>query len=547
MDSNAALLVDIPLFSKLPPDMLAHLASVARDVEIAAGQVLFRDGDPGDTLYVLKTGRVEVLVDEQVVRSHGRGEAMGELALLSGGRRTATVRARRDSSMLALDRAEFDGLLSGQPEFALALIRELALRQPRADAPPPKTSAAVLALIGLHDDLAPLVALLADKVAAELTANGTLARMDAAEPGVDPAVHLDGLEARHDRVLLVSGSPQSEWTRFCLRQADQVLAVVDPARTAPTGEPLVTGCELVALSTIGLEKWLDMTSPRACHLIGGDTRSLDVARMVRRLTGRALGLVLSGGGARGLAHIGVIDVFRRAGLGIDRVGGTSMGAFISGLTAAGLDVDEMLAVCRREVGGGRVFKDYTWPRHSLIKAQRGNSMLDRVFGDMRIEQARCTMFCVSVDLISAQEVVHQRGSLARAVGLSMRLPGVAPPKWDDGRLHVDGGVLDNLPLGVMAEQREGPVIGVDVMRPFTVSGERGELPHIVDTIGRSMVLASWRAAASRRQLAHIVITPQLDGFGLFDFAHLDRIVEIGREAAHAVLPEVLSLLPRGGG
>ena len=74
MDSNAALLVDIPLFSKLPPDMLAHLASVARDVEIAAGQVLFRDGDPGDTLYVLKTGRVEVLVDEQVVRSHGRGE-----------------------------------------------------------------------------------------------------------------------------------------------------------------------------------------------------------------------------------------------------------------------------------------------------------------------------------------------------------------------------------------------------------------------------------------------------------------------------------------
>lgn len=544
LSNDPGLLADLPLFSGLPAELRRHLASVTRDHDVPAGDLLFRQGDPGDSLYVIKTGRLEVIVDGEVVRTLGRGEELGEFALLSGGLRTATVRARRDSSLLALARREFDALLAGQPAFALALIRELARRQPHAAAPGAPPLTAVLALVPLHPGLEAEVAELADGLARELATMGTLARLDPSADLADKGAQLDELEDLHERVLLVAGSPGDEWTGFCLRQADRVLAVVDPANARPE-EPAphpLAGCELLALSTRGLDRWLDAVAPRACHLVGRQHRSRDVALLARRLGGHALGLVLSGGGARGLAHIGVIDTLRRAGLSVDRVGGTSMGAFVGGLVAAGTDVDEMLVIARRELVAGHPFRDYTWPRHALLRARGARAMLSRVFGETLIQDLPCPMFCVSVDLVGAEEVVHRRGSLALAVGLSMRLPGILPPEWYGGHLHVDGGVLDNLPLGVMAEQAEGPVVGVDVMRPFPVSAARQELPRLVDTIGRSMVLASWRGAKARRQLADTIITPRLDGIGLVDFKRLDEIVDLGRQAAEEALPSVRAAL-----
>jgi predicted acylesterase/phospholipase RssA len=485
-----------------------------------------------------------MIVDGEVVRTLGRGEALGEFALLSGGLRTATVRARRDSSLLALGRREFDALLAGQPTFALALIRELARRQPRSAAPGARQHNAVLALVPLHEGLEPEVAELADGLARELATMGTLARLHPSEEPARRGARLDELEDLYDRVLLVAGSPEGEWTRFCLRQADQVLAVVEPETARPDAPtlPRLAGCELLALSTPGLDCWLDAVAPRACHLVGRQHRSRDVALLARRLGGHALGLVLSGGGARGLAHVGIIDTLRRAGLTVDRVGGTSMGAFVSGLVAAGTDVDEMLVIARRELVAGHPFSDYTWPRHALLRAHGARAMLNRVFGETLIQDLPCPMFCISVDLVGAEEVVHRRGPLAQAVGLSMRLPGILPPEWSGGHLHVDGGVLDNLPLGVMVEQGEGPVVGVDVMRPFPVSAAKQELPRLADTIGRSMVLASWREAKAHRQLADTVITPRLDGIGLKDFKRLDEIVDLGRQAAEEALPSVRAAL-----
>lgn len=548
--SDVTLLAGVPLFADLPPEQLSALARVGRQVEVRAGQLLFGQGEPGDTLYVVRSGRVEVVVDGDVVRSHGRGEAFGELALLSGGRRTATVRARRDTELLGIGRASFERVLRTEPAFALGMVGHLALRLRRGDVPaarPPRST--VLALVPAQVALPePVVRTLGDLLVEQLRGHHRVATLAGDAEPARWAGALDAAEAANDLVVLVAPRPDGPWAEFCLRQADRTLALVDPARGGP---PVIRPrtCQLVALGGHGLDRWLDALAPTTHHLVDLATPEADLARLARRVSGHAVGLVLSGGGARGLAHIGVVDVLRQAGVEIDRVGGTSMGAVIAGMVAMGMSTEEMLRAARRELGGARPFADYTWPRHALIRGHRARAGLGRLFGPARIEQQRCAMFAVSVDLLAAEEVVHRRGRIAEVVSLSVGIPGIAPPQRVGDRLHVDGGVLDNLPVGVMAADGEGPVIASDVMAPFTeLPGAQApdQLPKIIDTIGRSMTLASSQRTAADRALALTIVTPALGSIGMFDFRRLEEIVDIGRESAAVALRDLPNLVPLAG-
>jgi len=578
VDEQAALLREVPLFASLPDARLRELAALARPVSLPAGVVLFERGDPGDALYVIRHGRLEVVVDGAVVREAGHGEVLGELALLTGEPRNATVRARRDSELYAVRRADLDVLLA-DPGSARALVRHLAARIPGSAAPAPVRADAVLALVPLDGTPPALVRRLADRLAAELGRYARLTRLDGADAEGGPA-RLDAAEAAHDLVLLVSEHPDDAWARFCLRQADRRLVVVDAARhrpadagraaadiarhavsdrapdagrgaadaARPAGPHRLPAAGLGAVEPAenrlvvvgGPASALRAAGPGPHHLVGADLPAADIARLARRLACKAVGLVLSGGGARGLAHVGVVDELQRAGIVIDRVGGTSMGAVVAGLVALGLEPSDMLAVARRELVARRPFGDVTWPRHGLVRGGRLDASLRRVFGGALIEDQPIPLFTVSVDLVAAEEVVHRQGPIAEAVALSVRLPGIVPPRRVGGRLHVDGGVLDNLPIGVMAAEREGPVLGVDIAEPFG-AGAVSTLPHIVDTVSRAMTIGSWRRDDPSRALAREVIVPDLGDIGLFDFRRLDDLVERGRAAGRAAAARLTDL------
>jgi NTE family protein len=542
---DAGLLAGVPLFAGLPAGRLAALARAARRVAVPAGAVLFEQGDPGGPLYVVRSGRIEVVADGVVVRVLGRGEAFGELAVLTGGRRTATIRTRRDSELLAVAPDDVEDLL-GDPVFARALLRQLAHRVPGSDASAAARPAAVLALVPFDGATPPaVVRAIARTVAAELAGHAPTLRLDDDGDADGWAARVDAAEAGHELVLLVAERPDDAWARFCRRQADRPLVLADTDRPAPAAPALPPGAQLVALGHRSPGPWVAALDPAAHHLVAPDRPGPDLARLARRVCGRSVGVVLSGGGARGLAHIGVLDELRRAGVRWDRIGGTSMGAVIAAVAALGADTDEMVGTARRELVARRPFSDVTWPRHALIRGLRVESTLDRMFGGARIEEQRTSLFTVSVDLVAAEEVVHRRGRIADAVALSVRLPGLVPPRRAGARLHVDGGVLDNLPIAVMAAEDEGPVLAVDVAQPFASAPLGGGLPRIVDTIARSMTLASWRRGEPDRALARAVITPDLDGIGLFDFRRLDELVERGREAGRAAAAQLADLRTAG--
>lgn len=569
-----AFIAHVPLFASLPNHARRELAAAARWVHLPGGHHLFHQGDVADALALVWSGRLEVVeeqrdeqsgaTDEQVISVLGRGAWVGELSLLTGAPRSAAIRARRDSQLIIVPAAAFERVVEREPELGLAMARVLAQQLQRsaktpAHPPPPDT----LALIPMGDAL-PLEPLLR-RVELTLGAHGSVAVLDgppdtAAGSALDPSAdgrerswadHLDGLEAAHPWVVLAAPAPEDDpaWTSFCVRSADRVLALVRGGKPPPWAVELLGGnrADVVfvgsSLNASRMTPTLTALRPRTHHHLP-EGRGLDGAadRVARRASGHALGVVFSGGGARGLAHIGVIERLVDAGVPIDRVGGCSAGAFASALLAMGRTPAEMLEIGREEFVERRPFGDFGVPREGLIKGKRARAMLLRVFGDTRIEELSLSMFAVSADLASGELVVHRTGLVRDAVAASMSLPGVAPPIAIGGHLLVDGGILDNFPVDVMRDMDEGPVVGVDVMREFPVpdpGSARGlkELagPGIVSTLARSMVLGGWQRAQQNRRLADVLISPAVDAIGMFEFDRMDEAVDAGRRAADAAL------------
>jgi NTE family protein len=560
-ETTEQFLARVPMLAGLSAPMLEDLVRRARVVRVAAGDWLFREGDPGDAMYVVRAGRLQLFRDGEEaagVRELGRGSALGELSLLTSSPRSASVRAARHSELIAIDRDDFQRLLRDAPELALALTRVLGdhLRASRPMAPDVRPLPSTIALIAL-DPSAP-VPDLAARLADALRQYGRVAVLDGHEvgaptPGTTPAAAygplLDRAEGDGDRVLLVAGSaaPDEPWTQFCLQQGDRLLAVGREPRPGGAEARLeLRGCDLVAYDVApgsgALSGWAESLEPLETHaMCSGPGLDADVARLARRLSGRSLGIVLSGGGARAFAHVGVLEELTAAGVAIDRVGGVSMGAFVGAMYASGMDADEMDAHCYEEWVRRRPLRDYTLPRHGLIRGARVEAMLRRVFGTLAIEELSRGFFCASADLRSGQLVVGRSGPLYESVGLSLCMPVLAPPQVRGRRLLVDGSLVDNLPMSTMAALGEGPMIAVDVKATFDRDGrarsrrDEPRMPSLAETLTRVLLLASSNTSAAARRYADLTIAPQSDGVGLLEFHQLDRAREAGRRAAREAL------------
>ncbi len=575
--SRADSLASIPIFAAVAAEAdpgttpldagpWAELVSSAEPERLLAGEWLWRQGDPGDSLVVVLTGRLEVVLEEpappRVLRVIARGQAVGELALLTDSTRSASVRARRDSELLRVSRAAFETLLNERPAFAIALTRVLGnqLRDVGGAVleqdPVPGTIAVLPAGPGLPmRDVAGYLDLLLGR-----WRSVTRLERPAAPEEADYGRLLDRAERRHEQVILLAEDPDpaDPWTSFCERQADRAIVIAaDGIRPGPA-RPRLHGCELVTMGRGGsaLAPWIAALEPRNIHLVrGSDTQGPVVEALARRLAGRSLGLVLSGGGARAFAHIGVLEELMSAGMTVDRVAGCSGGAFIGALFAMGRSPEQILRTCYAEFLERSPMDDYTIPLVALTRGRKGVAMVRRTFGDATIEELDREFFCVSADMVTSELVVHRRGVLGEAVAASMTLPGVFPPRPQGDRLLLDGGLLNNLPVDVMAAEGEGPVIASDVSARFDPSAHRHRgrpgtpaarlrawlvgsdvaLPTFSETIIRSIVLGSVDTAAHAQRHADLVIEPRVEGIGLLEWKRIEEMRAAGRAAAKEAL------------
>lgn len=550
-------LAGVPVLAGLSGELLERLADEVIEVAVPAGRWVLREGEPAESMFIVASGRVAVVDEgppEALLRTLRRGDVLGELALLREGVRSASARALRDTQLLELGRESFERLIETAPGFALGLTRTLgaqlaASRTPVAVATPPRT----IAVIGL--DLGGAVDDVAMTLADALETHGTVARLPHGELST-----LHQAEADRDRVVLWSGSgSDEEWLELCLHESDVIVAL-SHGRPEPkwlARAATLEGCELLVLGPPGRTPAVRALSPRHLQAVA-DSGYMPAAlgALARRLAGRSLGVVLSGGGARALAHIGVLDELEAAGLQIDRIGGVSLGALVAAAAATGAPQEEIYSAAQRYFVDSSPSTDFVPPVYSLLRGAKTRRLLREFFGERCIEELPRQFFCMSCDLIAREPVLHRTGPIVDAVYPSLAIPAVFPPAATaDGRLLVDGGVLDNLPVAEMARTGEGPVIAVDVTarggrdrhgrnglaarveNPLrrVLTGSEADVPRLTETMIRTMLVGSADVTVAARQHADLVITPRVDGVGLMEWKALPTVRELGRQAAREAL------------
>jgi NTE family protein len=267
------------------------------------------------------------------------------------------------------------------------------------------------------------------------------------------------------------------------------------------------------------------------------------------LTGRGVGLVLAGGGARGFAHIGVVKALREAHVPIDLVGGTNMGAILGAGIAQCWSVEELKERFHAAFVKAKPLRDYTLPFVSLVSGRKVSRLLRKDFGNTDIEDLPLTFFCVSSNLTTGHCEVHRRGLLWLWLRASVAIPGVLPPVVHKGEVLVDGGTMNNLPVDAMRELGRGPVIGVDVGadRAFTTDSEeidvplpwqlmswlrvRRNRPNIFQILWRSGMVNSSAMTAAHREKTDLLLQPPLAQIDMLNWSAFDRAINVGYEYA----------------
>ena len=576
-----------PLMAGVDIETLRMLDGEANWIRLAGMETLFKQGDTPDYLYVVVCGRLEVVAvggdgREEIVGYVGRGDLVGEMGLLTDEPRSRTVRATRDTQLVRLSKGQFELLLSQNPQCMRYIAKRLAtIISHNATGKIPKARLSTIAIVTAQSDG---------------VASAFIERMIEAISGIaGPSLHLSSRridyelgpgsssvtdEAGHTRLinwlaeyedqfsyLLLECDPRlSPWTALCIRSADLVL-IVSSAKDDPSVRELESAIfertvtnraarkELVLLHSDGAKvpsgtaAWLSKRQVDAHHhiRIGHAT---DYQRLARFITDKAVGLVLSGGGARGHGHVGAIRALEHCGVPIDFVGGTSIGAAVAALWAINADVAALIRIGKdfSDTFRKHFLRDLTFPAVALNSARRFTRSLEDLFGGVRIEDLWIPYFCTSTDLSKADVVVHEEGLVSSSVRASSAIPGIWPPVVCNGHILVDGGVLSNLPVDVMRKRCRGSVIAVDVgsvmdltVRPNPAAslsgwrlrwkqlnpfGNKTELPHIFNILSRAAQLGSIRAGDVSKGQADLYLQPPTSEIDLFDWKSAYKLVDV---------------------
>lgn len=272
-----------------------------------------------------------------------------------------------------------------------------------------------------------------------------------------------------------------------------------------------------------------------------------------------IGLALSGGGARGLAHIGVLKVFEREGIPVSFLAGTSFGGLIAASYAAGMDPAEIEAVARRVTSKKEMLKliDPIIRQGGLLRGERIMNILISQFGEITFENLEIPLAVNAVDLVSQKEIILREGSVAEAVRASISVPGLFTPVKLNGWKLVDGGVLNNLPTDIAYQMGAKKVIAVDIGKTrntgiFTYIGHK---PFIPPGIGMTLedmdeALYCLRTYAQDCKTAlnppDILIRPEIPAEIniLSGYDRIDELVGAGEKAAEEQLPLILSMVEK---
>ncbi len=548
--------------------LLDELRRVLVPRSLRSGERLYKAGADADSLGFVTHGRLVVVdEDDNTVAEIGRHELVGEVGVVAGVARTADVIAVRDSELLSLSASDFAQLAEREPSIAYALSRTVVNRLAGVgDAGERRRGPAVVTVVGVgaESDSATLLELAthAAPEASVIRPDDLLGRTDA-----ERSLLLERAEREHAPVLIDGGSlaHPTPALSVSLRSADAIVVVVD----ANTGNPPQAVTERFRSETETLRSTIELVVVNPAHATipatgGGWRRAMRPhrqhqhrvgsaetgGRLWRLILGRGTGLVLSGGAAKGLAHIGVWRALSELRIAIDAVAGVSQGALLGAGIALDKPADELAALVEEHASDTRGLVDPTFPLVSLVRGKAVTEIIRTLAEGRSFAQVWRNFVCCSCDLSSGELVDHTDGPLWQGVRASMSIPVIFPPVRVDDRLLVDGAVRNNLPIDALRRRHPGPILTIasDVGKDGglmagatpdsgTISGwselrsrirrsKDAAAPSIPQLVMRVMELAGDADVGSADHL----IRPDLTGLNLADFSSLAEFDRAGYDA-----------------
>lgn len=566
-------------FCELQDDVLEDLASSLELKQFSGGTQIITEGTDSDSMFILVSGRLRVsrldkngkrLLYNEILP----GECVGETGMILQQTRTADITALRDSILASLSQDKFQALIEKHPlainkAFSQAIYSHLrhqrrVAEQKRAQSfgLVPLNKDADLSIVGkgLHLALSKLGKTHLRIISDECNNN----RGNSAEH-----YDLDQLEADNQYILYQVDSHNIEDIKRVFNQVDQIVFVANG--NTGTG---ISEIESQIRQEAGydlMRKHLALIYPdgttrcndRLDWLVDRDVERVypvkrnsakDFESMSRFLIGKAVGVVLGGGGARGFAHLGVLRAFEEANIPIDILGGNSMGALIGATLAFGIPREDIHHVILENAKG---MMSPSLPLISLLSNKNFKNSLIKIFGETKVESLWLPYFSAACNLSKANTTVLDKGLLWKAVLASNSPAGLLPPIVETGQLLVDGAILENVPvqamrtrLGTKLERRRGNgtiiAIDVDVKDDLTVDEQLSEVsswdaikgrivpssPKIPGLANILMHVAHIGGLAQRfrtKSAADYYLEPPVGGFPMMAYKSAEQIIEAGYE------------------
>ncbi|MFI4918704.1 MAG: patatin-like phospholipase family protein [Legionellales bacterium] len=595
----ALFLATTELFAEIPSHILNEMAQSFQITYLAGDEVLFQQGEVADSLYVVMYGFIHAIQEQsdgnrRVIAEMGAGSIIGEIACLIDVTRLASICAVRDSILLKMTRDVFYAFLEKHPMTIMGITQQCISRLVAPKKQNIKSSITCFTLIPASNfkNLADFSHQFIEKLSQYgdillLTQNSfdEIHGTGAAQTSLDSAKSaeiiswIQTLESKYRFIVFVADQINS-WAYRCLRQADKILLVGQLSDSPLLNElekavflnkkSMGSNVELVLLANsdtqlaYGTKNWFYQRDLARHYNIRRNKES-DMNSFIRLITGNGIGLVMSGGGARALAHIGLIRALEELHISVDYIAGTSMGALIGGCLALEMDHQTILDTLADLFHKFNKKIDYTLPISAIIKAKLLGQLMRNGYGEQTmIEELWKKFFCVSTDISANELYVHQDALLWKAIRSSIALPTIFPATHDrNNHIHVDGGILNNLPVDIMLEKINGGKIIASSLQirhhiptlkyeDDTTSGWYLFLKHILlpkiwriehkknfialtTVMHESMLLGSSKHQQEMEKLADYNVVLDIDNFSLLNFKPIRKIAELGYQQAMRAL------------
>ena len=543
------ILRSIALFNKLSNEDLKLIAGRLHKESHPKGTYIFKEGDTGDAMYLVESGQVAVVRKDgrETVAYLGPGSFVGEISLLLAQPRTASLKVIIDAELWALHKQDFEELLATQPSIGMEMTRELSQRlvttTRRKSGLVTRRITALISTAHASDKhkIAQEAVELAHALHTQLKSPVGLLPLPQTQVEIERTVRDDVMVLDNDNL------DETYLARTLSYQLDVYKHII--LHLPDTPDALSEKALDLADTVVSIGKAPSWVSSRGNdHDVWEISDSKDdLWRTARRLTNRIVGLALSSGGSRGLAHLGVLKVLLEENIPVDLVAGTSAGAWFGAFFAAGWtqkqynDFTEYIKT---------VTKLSNWdlnifPRAGMVKGRRARdkviakSVENRWFEDLAIP-----MYMIAADIYTGDEIVFESGPLADAIRSSLSVPVLANPWFYQSRYFVDGGIVNPLPASVLREKGADIIIASSVIQPLhkSFSGRRDRMPSILQII--SNMFSAMEAEVVKKQipLIDVLIHHNVSAKHNLDFEHVNELVEMGEETTHQILPQIKEVL-----